>query len=200
MAAPGWAAAPAPGAGPSVEHDAVDCMVAEHYPLIAACFRTNDQVARGRIYFQAEGMTAWYFVEMKSSMPCWNGVLPKPSRALIDRHVNYYIETITRSLGSARTPEYAALVVRSAEECKLPKIAAISGAGPAAVQPFLPSGFALGGIGGLAKPLIFADAVTAVGGIVILTTPQRPGADPAGTTTPPPDHVPPPPTPIPYSD
>jgi len=198
IAAAALAAAPVPGTAPTVEHDPVDCLVAERYPLLPACFRPNDQVARGRIYFQAEGMTQWYFVEMKASMPCWNGVLPKPTRALIDRHLNYYIETITRSLGSARTPEYAALVVRSAEECKLPKVAAISGTGPAAVQPFLPSGFALGGIGGLAKPLVFAGAGAAVGGGVIVTHPKGPGGDPVGTPTPSPIPTPAPaPTPAP---
>ena len=76
--------------GPVVEHDPVDCIVAGHYLLLPACFRPADQVARGRVYFQPEGAAAWYFVEMKSSMPCWAGVLPKPSRALIGRHVNYY--------------------------------------------------------------------------------------------------------------
>jgi hypothetical protein len=76
-----------------------------------ACFTPADQVARGRVYFQAEGEPAWYFVEMKPRPPCWAGVLPKPSRSLINRHVRYYVETIGRSLGSARTSEYTPLVV-----------------------------------------------------------------------------------------
>src|SRR2546422_1616631 len=90
---------PVPGPGPIVEYAPVDCMVAERYPLLPACFQPSDQVARARVYFKAEGQASWYFVEMKSSTPCWNGVLPKPSRALIQRHVNYYIESINRGLG-----------------------------------------------------------------------------------------------------
>src|SRR5207247_1167201 len=185
---------PGSASEPVVEHNPVDGMVAERYPLQPACFRPNDQVARGRVYFKAEGQTAWYFVEMKSSMPCWNGVLPKPSRALIQRHVIYYIETITRRLGSARTPEYAALVVRSAEECRRPKVAALSPSGPASVQPFLPSGFTAGG---LAKPLVFAGAGAAVGGVVIVTHPKGPAADPISTPSPSPTPFPPTPSPTP---
>jgi hypothetical protein len=173
-------------------------MVAERYPLLPACFRPNDQVARGRVYFKAEGQTSWYFVEMKSSMPCWTGVLPKPSRALIQRHVNYYIETITRRLGSARTPEYAALVVRSAEECKLPKVAALAPSGPALVLPSLPSGFA---VGGLATPLVVAGAGAAIGAIAVVAHPQGAGPDPISTPgpspTPAPSPTPEPPAPTP---
>ena len=70
LAAAAMAPAPVSGADPIVEHNPVDCMVAERYPLLPACFRPNDQVARGRVYFKAEGQTSWYFVEMKSSLPC----------------------------------------------------------------------------------------------------------------------------------
>lgn len=182
---------------PTVEHDPVDCMVAERYPLLPACFRPNDQVARGRVYFKAEGQASWYFVDMRSSMPCWNGVLPKPSRALVGRHVEYYIETISRRLGSARTPEYAALVVRSAEECKLPKVAALAPSGPASVLPSLPNGFA---VGGLAKPLVFAGVGAAVGGGVAVALPGGPAPGPISTPGPSPTPIPVPPPPPPPPD
>lgn len=194
LAAAALSAGPVSADGPIVEHEPVDCIVAGRYPLLAACFQPADQVARGRVYFQPEGATAWYFVEMKSAMPCWAGVLPKPSRALVDRHVRYYIETTTRSMGSARTSEYDALVVRSAEECKLPKVAAVSTTGPASVQPFLPGGFTLGG---LAKPLVFAGAGVAVGGAVVVARPSGGGPDPVPTPLPPPASTPPQPTPTP---
>ena len=45
---------------------------------------------------------------------CRTGVLPKPTRHLINKHIEYYLEDV--SLGQ-RTKEYDPLVVRQAREC-----------------------------------------------------------------------------------
>ncbi|HEY5906612.1 MAG TPA: hypothetical protein VIZ31_01135, partial [Vicinamibacteria bacterium] len=41
--------------GLDVEHEAVACIAAGHFPQLTACFRPSGELARGRVYFQAEG-------------------------------------------------------------------------------------------------------------------------------------------------
>src|SRR4030095_3428196 len=103
---------------PTLTHQPVDCIVAGKFPVIPACFEPARQMARGRVYFQVEDSTSWFYVDVKSAQAaCWSGVLPKPSQALLNRHVRYYVEVMTPSMDSTRTPDHAALVVRSADEC-----------------------------------------------------------------------------------
>src|SRR5262245_54063348 len=102
---------------PTIIHEPVDCFVAGQYPQLSACLQPARDAARGRLYFQAEGSADWYYVEMKSDSPCWKGVLPKPSSALVHQHIHYYFEGTWRNLVTARTPEYSPLVVRSKAEC-----------------------------------------------------------------------------------
>lgn len=183
--------------GPTLEHDPVDCVVVGSYPVFPACFGPADQLARGRVYFQVEAGTAWYYVDMKQQAPCWAGVLPKPTRALLNRHIRYYVEVITPSLASARTADHAALVVSSAGECKGKIVAAISPTGPAVVQPLLPGGFSVGGV---SVPLIVAGAGGAVGAIAVVARPSGPGPSPTPTPGPIPRSQPTPspgPTPTP---
>ena len=160
--------APTPTPAPTLQHDPIDCIVAGSFPIIPACFEPQGLIARGRVHFQVEGWTTWYYVEMKPATTCWTGVLPKPSRSIVDKRIRYYVEVTTRSLEAGRTPDHAALVVRSAQDCQQPLVAAISPTGPAAVLPSLPTGFSLGGV---SVPLVVAGAGAAVGGIAIVARP-----------------------------
>src|SRR5262245_42066007 len=194
--------AQAPSASPAIAHDPVDCIVAERYPLLPACLAPPQGVASGRVFFQVEGKASWYYVDMKQRTPCWMGVLPKPSRALVDQHILYYVEGTWRTTASARTREYSALVVRSKEDCKKRILAAFATDPPEAVFPLLPEGFSVGG--GFPTALAISGAGAVAGGAAIRVAspskpePSPPIAGPTPTPTPVPTPTPAPsPTPNP---
>ena len=97
----------------AIDHKAVSCIVAEKFPKLNACFTPNSNVARARVYFRAEGGTSWYYVDMKSDAPCMSGILPKPRKEMIDKHVDYYVHATDKAFTEARTVEYDPLVVES---------------------------------------------------------------------------------------
>jgi len=189
--------------GVTIDHKEIGCIVAGKYPKMNACFAPASMVKKPRVYFRPEMLTDWYYVEMTSDAPCHSGVLLRPNKALIGKTIFYYVDA---QGGSARTPEYAPVVVASAEECKtkLP-VAPLSATGPVAVFPSAPGvGFI---VGGGASAGVVTGGVAAVGlvagGTVLLTnddpkTNPTLGTVPATTpqaTTPsaPPPPVPPPP-------
>jgi hypothetical protein len=133
--------------GVAIDHKAVGCIVAGKFPKMNACFTPSSDVARARIYFRAEGGTSWYYVEMKSDAPCLSGILPKPRKELIDKHINYYVHVTDKSFTEGRTEEYDPLVVDSESKCKDKLIAAALPKAAIQVFPGLPAGFAAGGIG-----------------------------------------------------
>jgi hypothetical protein len=59
-----------------IQHERVHCLVAGKYPRLDACFEPSPRVARARVYFRAQAVGAWYYVEMKPEDPCFSGVLP----------------------------------------------------------------------------------------------------------------------------
>src|SRR5229473_4943734 len=74
---------------PEIDHQPIGCIVADKYPRLSACFKPSSQVARARVYFHAEGVRDWYYVEMKSAVPCYEAALlrlPHPLR-LRRRHL-----------------------------------------------------------------------------------------------------------------
>ena len=133
--------------GVAIDHKAVDCIVAGKFPKMDACFSPVSSVARARVYFRAEGGTSWYYVEMKSDAPCLSGILPKPRKELIDKHINYYVHVTDKSFTEGRTEEYDPLVVDSESKCKDKLVAAALPKAAVQVFPGLPAGFAAGGIG-----------------------------------------------------
>jgi PKD domain/Divergent InlB B-repeat domain len=179
--------------GPEIGHQAVGCIIAGQYPKMTACFRPLGSVARGRVYFKPEAAPAWYYVEMKSDAPCYAGVLPKPTKKLIDTKVLYYVQVVDKGFAEAQTTEYGPTVVAKESDCKdkLP-IAPISRTAPAGVFPSVPPGFALGsGV----SPVLVAGGVAVVGGGVAIGIKGRKGTP---TPTPvPPTPIPPTPTPTP---
>jgi hypothetical protein len=143
------AQAPAPAAegGVAIDHKAVSCIVAEKFPKLNACFTPNSSVAKARVYFRAEGGTSWYYVDMKSDAPCMSGILPKPRKEMIDKHVDYYVHATDKAFTEARTLEYNPVVVASEDACKDKPIAAALSKASIQVFPSLPAGFAAGGVG-----------------------------------------------------
>jgi len=104
--------------GLEIDHKAVGCIVVGKYPKMNACFTPAASLAQSRVYFRPEGTPSWYYVNMKSDQPCLSGTLPKPSKKLVGKKVEYYLEAQNKAFVPSRTAEYAPIVVRSAQECK----------------------------------------------------------------------------------
>jgi hypothetical protein len=166
---------------PAIDHKAVGCIVAGKYPRMDACF-VPEQVVQTRVYFRAEGTTPWFYVEMKAHPDvgpkpgCLSGVLPRPNKALVGKHVQYYLEASDTAFNPGRTAEYAPLVVKDEGECdKDTPVAPLSREGPAGVFPSTPAGFSAGGGIGTAAALggiLGAGAIA--GGTVALVNGDEP--------------------------
>lgn len=174
----------APGAraeAPVIDHKAVGCIVAGKYPRMDACF-APESVVQPRVYFRAEGTTPWFYVEMKpapavnAKAGCLSGALPRPSKKLVGKHVEYYLEASDTAFNPGRTAEFGPLVVRSEGECdKDTPVAPLSREGPAGVFPSMPGGFSAGG--GLGTAAILGGVLGAgaiAGGAVALTGDDEP--------------------------
>ncbi|MET0551975.1 MAG: PKD domain-containing protein [Vicinamibacteria bacterium] len=148
-----------------IEHQPVSCLVAGKFPRMAACVPEPDGVGKARVYFRAEGTSAWYHVIMGRDAACFAAALPKPRRELLGRHVEYYVEADHRRLGSPRTPEYRALVVPTEGACT-GFVAKLAKAAPSAVFPALPAGFAAGGAS-LGTAAIVGAGAAAAGGTAV---------------------------------
>jgi len=98
---------------PEIDHQPIGCVVAEKYPQLRACFRPTSQVARARVYFHVEGVRDWYYVEMKSSVPCYEAALLRPSRKLAEqkKRLEYYVEVTSRKMEVGRTSQFDPMIV-----------------------------------------------------------------------------------------
>ena len=147
-----WAAVPdsARGQALGIDHEPVGCIVAEQFPRFEACVGDASQVARARVLFKAQG-PHWYWVAMEpvAGGSCFQGTLPQPRKDT--ERIHYYIDTLGRTFGSTRTPEYAPAV---ATTCS-PRMRVAGTAGPAASvlvsavgggAPAIPAGFASTGV------------------------------------------------------
>jgi hypothetical protein len=175
---------------PSIEHAPVKCIVAGRYPRLLATV-TPAPVARARAYFRAEGVPSWYYVEMApdaSADTSFAGVLPKPTRKLVGRRIEYYVEAASRSFESARTNDFDPLVVTRAEECHEQLVAAFAPGPPLAVFPSLPGGFAVAGGVPTAAIAAVGGGAAAAGTAVVAKKDDKP------TTTAPPPTAPTPAT------
>jgi len=192
-----------------IEHQGVACIVVAKYPRLKACF--GGDVIEPRAYFHAEGDQNWYFVKMLKDVKfapepfCYAGVLPKPTRKLIHKHIEYYLEVVDKG---QRTPEYNPLVVRRAAECKKDApVAPISPSGPVAVFPTVPAGFTLSAFPAAAVGVAVGTTAAATGVYLATkkdetTTPGTPVVTPTAAppvpvpATPVPPTSPPPPSPL----
>src|SRR5678815_2623529 len=135
--------------GLEIDHKAVGCIVVGKYPKMNACFTPVASLAQSRVYFRPEGTPSWYYVNMKSDQPCLTGILPRPGKKLVGKHVEYYLEGQNKAYVPSRTEGYAPIVVKSAQECKknIPVAPFLNNA-TVAVFPSVPAGFVgAGGIG-----------------------------------------------------
>jgi len=187
--APAWALAEAP----VIEHQKVKCIVAEKYPRMDAGI-TPVEVAQARVYFKPEGIPTWYFVNMKRVPKGYEGVLPKPKKQMIGKHIIYYLQATARDLAQVTSEETDPRVVAKKEDCQNEPVAGFASHPPVAVFPNVPAGFA---VGGAVAPVVVGTTLAAGAGTgVVLAT--RGGNEPAPTppTTPPPvTTLPTPPTP-----
>jgi uncharacterized repeat protein (TIGR02543 family) len=170
--------------GPAIDHSEIKCLVAGKYRKMPAKF-SPVEVAQPRVYFRPEGVPSWYYVEMKPEDPLGHvGVLPKPTKKLVKKHIEYYVEAASKDFDTGRTPEYAPVVVAKDSECDRELVPPIySKNPPTAVFPSLPQGFALGGGAGIGTAAAVVGGGAAAAGAVILATR---GDDPpaaAGVTT-----------------
>lgn len=166
--------------GVTIEHEGVACIVANRFPELGACLDPASALARGRIYFQAEGTPRWYFVDLKPGPTCFAGILPRPNPSTAA--IRYYIETVDRDFAANRTPDYVPVVVKDAKDCpsRSPVAKALRTAvvkvGSAGGGTLVPAGFAAAGIAGAAggSTVVATAAVVgagaAVAGVAVATT------------------------------
>ncbi len=143
--------------GMAIDHKAVECIVQGKFPKMNSCFAPAGDVARARVYFRPEGVESWYYVDMKSDAPCLAGVLPRPRKELVGKHINYYVHATDKSFNEARTTEYNPIVVDKESECKDKPIAPYLSKASVQVFPGLPAGMAAGG----------AATLPIIGGVVV---------------------------------
>jgi PKD repeat protein len=171
--------------GPAIDHSEIKCLVAGKYRKMPAKFSPAD-VAQPRVYFRPEGVPSWYYVEMKPEDPLGHvGVLPKPTKKLVKKHIEYYVEAASKDFDTGRTPEYAPIVVAKEGECdRDPLVPLYSKNPPSAVFPSLPEGFALGGAAGLGTAAaVVGGGAAAVGGVILATRDDDRPIPVAATTT-----------------
>jgi len=187
-------------AGVAIDHKKVGCIVAGKYSKMSACFSPNTSVARARVYFRAEGGTSWYYVEMKADLACMTGILPRPRKEMIDKHVDYYVHATDKAFAEARTLEYDPIVVAKESDCGDKPLAAYLSKASIQVFPTMPAGFAAGGLGagaaigggaalaGAAGGIYAAtngnDTTTTFGGNTTTTQPTAGGTTTTTSTTP----------------
>jgi hypothetical protein len=186
----------AAGAQVTIDHKAVGCIVAGKYPKMNACFSPTANLARARVYFRAEGTPNWYFVDMKSDAPCFQGILPRPRKTI--KKLEYHVEAFDKSFAETRTADFLPDVVEKESECKKDTPAApfLNNAtvtvGAAAGAPVAPVGFALGSLSTTAITAGVVGVGLATTGIVVATnggdeTPNTvPQTQAPGTNPPPP--------------
>jgi PKD repeat protein len=180
----GLAPALAGAQGVVIDHKKVDCIVVGKHPRMNACFKPNGNGGKRKVFFRPEGVDKWFYVEMKSNVPCHEGVLPRPKKELVDKRVFYYLAL--EGAESGQTQEYDPVVVRSAQECKRDLVAPIvPNPGPVVVFPSLPAGFAVSAAA-LTTPVVVGAVAVVGAGAATTVALTRDGDDnpTAGTTQP----------------
>jgi hypothetical protein len=149
----GLIASPLYAQAPRVDHKPVGCIVAKQVSQLDAEVQPDVGLATSRVYFRSALGTDFYYVDMTRRDARFVGMLP---RARLDaRLVTYYLEFTWKDLGTQRTADISARVVRKAEDCRSdePVAAIVPGPSPAVFALSgalaMPVGF-VGGPGGLA--------------------------------------------------
>jgi hypothetical protein len=198
------------GAQVTIDHKPPGCIVAGKHPKLSACFAPVSSLARSRVNFRIDGTPNWYFVDMKSDTPCYQGILPKLQKKMAGRKLQFYVDATDKAFAETRTQEVLADIVKDEGECRkdVPAAPFVNNAsvvvGSAAGAP-APFGFVAGGLStGLVVGVVGAGLVT-TGAIVATnggndTTPTLPTITTPIVTNPPATTLPPttvPPTTLP---
>jgi hypothetical protein len=176
--------------GVAIDHNPVRCLVVDKYPRFDACLAPTSEVGRARVYFKPPDTTRWYYVPLKQFTPCFNGVLPKPTKKLVGKQILYYVAAGDRHFVESRTADITANVVASAAECQkeAPPPPDVPNAS-VTVFPSMPPGFSGGGIGAGTLAAIGGGVAVAAGGAAIAfsggdgTPPTPPVTQPPGPGT-----------------
>jgi hypothetical protein len=143
-------------------------MVAQTFPKLSACFEPAAQLARARVYFRVEGVEDWYFVEMTPDEACHAGILPKPQKQLVGKHIEYYIQATDQSFNTAQTEPHLVSIAESAAACATQAVATAVKAASVAVFPSMPAGFsASGGVSAAAVVGVAAGGTAVAAGTVV---------------------------------
>jgi hypothetical protein len=97
-----------------IEHQAPDCLVAEHHAKLTACFTPAEDVARARVHYTANG-AKWEYTTMAPAGACFAAVLPgiRPGSSAF----RYYVQAVDTEVRQVRSAEYAPVVVENAAQC-----------------------------------------------------------------------------------
>jgi hypothetical protein len=187
--------APAPQGAPSIDHTPLDCILAEHFPILNAAF--GGEVARARVYFRAGGTLHWYYVDMALEKDRYTGILPKPKKET--QKIDYYVDGLAKDSAEGRTKDYAPAVVSSKSECEKKMMAATASAAkivvgaepgaPAIPEGFDPAGIVQAAVAGVATVAAVGSHTTALligGGAVLVGGVALAAKGGGGMPTPPP--------------
>jgi len=151
--------APAVVQATEIDHKAVGCVVAEHFPRLEARLNPADSVGRARIFFRTEGGPSWYAVAMKREGDVFLAALPKPKKSLKQFH--YYDEVADKAAATSRTEEYATDVVAAAGGCSKGMMAGVMSA--ASILLEVPAGAAAIPVGFSSAGVVAAGSTAAAG-------------------------------------
>lgn len=168
-----------------VKHETIHCMMARRYPLIDACFEPGARVARARVYFQADGVKKWHWVDMAPLGRCHRAVLPRPAPEA--HRLRYVVAATDIDSRTSATPEQVAEVVEDERACGNARLApflseanTVVGGGGFPAWFIAPGGG--GAIGGKALAVIVGGGAVAAG-VALGARSGGSGQPPAGETT-----------------
>ena len=179
-----------------IEHEAATCVPKGRFLVLSAGVRPESDVRSARLYFRAGEYATFSYIDMELKGSRHQAPLPIPAPGT--SFVVYYIEAVSRSFASERTPEFKA-EVKDEDECRRrdPKGAYLPGnpsgivvqslAGSPLLPPgFLATGLTTGGIGGRTVAAIVLGGAAAGVGVLARgdgTTTSTVIAAPPQTTT-----------------
>ena len=155
-----------------IEHQELECLVRDRFPVVDADISPGDEVQTSRVYFRSDKYPDFYYVDMAAENPTiddFRAVLPKPGAET--ERIYYYLEAVDSNFDSLQTPEFDPEVL-DIDDCDDPSavydgddprivIGATSG-GAAAIPP----GFQAVGITGFVSSI---GVLTTVGGAAAAT-------------------------------
>ena len=97
-----------------VDHTPPACVLADKSPRVVACLTPRSTKASVRVLFRAEGSGEWYAAPMRYELPCYQGVLPRPSRST--GRIAYVVEAQAGGI-TARSAEHQVPVAADAGSC-----------------------------------------------------------------------------------